>query len=143
MDIDKLTLELLMNKTTYQKYVENTDPKKFEENRTYKEKVELYKSRILEVTKEYLENPDKQVSLDMNHAFYEYSKSCIRHFEDIDVNAIDDDTLFDEPETLSSDKPVKKSSRINHFSLKMGSIPKIKQEPKTEINQETIDDFFE
>jgi transcription elongation factor GreA-like protein len=131
MDIDKLTLELLMNKTTYQKYVEKTDPKKFEENRTYKEKVELYKSRILEITKEYLENPDKQVSLDMNHAFYEYSKSCIRHFEDVDVNAIDDDTLFDEPEKPSLDKPSKKSSRINHFGMTMGK-PKMKEESTME-----------
>jgi len=136
MDIDKLTLELLMNKTTYQKYVEKTDPKKFEENKTYKEKVELYKSRILEITKEYLENPDKQVSLDMNHAFYEYSQSCIRHFEDIDVNAIDDDTLFDEPEKPSTEKSTKKSSRINHFSMKIGRLTK--EEPKETV----VDDFL-
>jgi len=115
MDIDKLTLELLMNKTTYQKYIEKTDPKKFEENRSYKEKVELYSSRILEITKEYLENPDKQISLDMNHAFYEYSQSCIRHFEDVDVNELDDNTLFDEPEKPSSKKS--NTNRINHFSF--------------------------
>lgn len=115
MDIDKLTLELLMNKTTYQKYIEKTDPKKFEENRSYKEKVELYSSRILEITKEYLENPDKQISLDMNHAFYEYSQSCIRHFEDVDVNELDDNTLFDESEKPSSKKS--NTNRINHFSF--------------------------
>ena len=132
MDIDKLTLELLMNKSTYQKYIEKTDPKKFEENRSFKEKVELYKSRILEITKEYLENPDKQVSLDMNHAFYEYSQSCIRHFEDIDVNAIDDINLFDEPEKPPSFAS-SRTKRINHFSLKT-EVP-TKQET-------TMDDFF-
>ena len=36
--------------------------------------------RILDITKAYLENPDKQVTLDMNHAFYEYAKRCIAHF---------------------------------------------------------------
>jgi len=91
---DKLTLELLMNKTNYQKYIEKTDPVKFEEEKSFKEKVELFKDRILEITKEYLENPDKQVTLDMNLAFYEYAKSCIKHFEDVDVNALDGDSLF-------------------------------------------------
>ena len=94
--IDKLTLELLMNKTTYQKYIEKTDPVKFEEEKSFKERVELYSKRILEITKSYVENPDKQITLDMNLAFYEYAKSCIRHFEDIDVNMNDGEiVLFD------------------------------------------------
>ena len=94
--IDKLTLELLMNKTTYQKYIEKTDPVKFEEEKSFKEKVELYSKRIMEITKAYVENPDKQITLDMNHAFYEYAKRCIQHFEDEDVNMNDGDiVLFD------------------------------------------------
>lgn len=94
--IDKLTLELLMNKTTYQKYIEKTDPVKFEEEKSFKEKVELYSNRIMEITKAYVENPDKQITLDMNHAFYEYTKRCIQHFEDEDVNMNDGDiVLFD------------------------------------------------
>lgn len=93
--IDKLTLELLMNRTTYQKYIEKIDPKKFEENKTYKEKIDLYKNRILNLTREYLENPDKQITLDMNDSFYEYAQSCIRYFEDVDVNEADDNLMFD------------------------------------------------
>jgi hypothetical protein len=123
-----------MNKTTYQKYIEKTDPKKFEENRTYKEKVGLYRSRILEITKEYLENPDKQVSLDMNHAFYEYSQSCIRHFEDLDVNAIDDNTLFDEPEKPSINKS---KIRKNHFLF---DAPRIKNNKDKETSLHVIDE---
>jgi hypothetical protein len=134
MNIDKLTLELLMNKTTYQKYVEKTDPKKFEENRSYKEKVKIYKSRILEITKEYLENPDKQVSLDMNHAFYEYSQSCIRHFEDRDVNELDDDNLFT---NYSTDNSTIKSSRKNHFLFDAPRIKKnIESTLKVDIDEE-------
>ena len=75
-----LTLELLMNKTTRQKYVEYSDPVLHEEEKTFKEKVEKFSKRILDITKAYLENPDKQVTLDMNHAFYEYAKRCIAHF---------------------------------------------------------------
>jgi hypothetical protein len=85
--IDKLTLELLMNKTTYQKYVEKTDPKKYEEHRQYCHKIDVYHSRILNMTREYLENPDKQVTLDMNQAFFDYAKSCIRHFEEEEIQS--------------------------------------------------------
>jgi hypothetical protein len=97
--IDKLTLELLMNKTTYQKYVEKTDPKKYEEHRQYCHKIDVYHSRILNMTREYLENPDKQVTLDMNQAFFDYAKSCIRHFEEEEIQSSSpsqkDDILFE------------------------------------------------
>lgn len=93
--IDKLTLELLMNKTTRQKYIEYTDPVLHEQEKTFKEKLDFFSKRILDITKAYLENPDKQVTLDMNHAFYEYAKRCIAHFEDVDVNMNDGEiTLF-------------------------------------------------
>ena len=59
----------------------------------------------------------------MNHAFYEYSQSCIRQFEDVDVNALDDDTLFDEPEKPPSSTS-SRTNRINHFSFKMGTSTK-------------------
>jgi transcription elongation factor GreA-like protein len=94
--IDKLTLELLMNKTTRQKYVEKTYPVLHEQEKTFKEKLEFFSKRILDITKSYLEDPDKQITLDMNHAFYEYANRCIEHFEDVDVNMNDGEIiLFD------------------------------------------------
>lgn len=87
MDLDKLTLELLMNKTTYKKYVEKTDPKKFDERQKFLSRVRKYRARILSLTEDYLENPDIQVSLDMNQAFDDYMKSAIRYLEDLDIQS--------------------------------------------------------
>ena len=100
MDLDKLTLELLMNKTTYKKYVEKTDPKKFDERQQFLARVRKYRARILSLTEDYLENPDIQVSLDMNQAFDDYMKSAIRYLEDMDIQSrpFEDIQLFAQDE---------------------------------------------
>ena len=99
-DLDKLTLELLMNKTTYKRYVEKTDPKKFDERQQFLTRVRKYRARILSLTEDYLENPDIQVSLDMNQAFDDYMKSAIRHLEDVDIQS----RPFEEIQMFSHDE---------------------------------------
>lgn len=95
-DLDKLTLELLMNKTNYKKYIEKTDPKKFIERQEFWARVRKYRRRILALTEEYLENPDTGVSLDMNQVFDDYVKSAIRYLEDMDIQSrpLEDVKLF-------------------------------------------------
>ena len=100
MDLDKLTLELLMNKTNYKKYIEKTDPKKFDERQNFLARVRKYRGRILSLTEDYLENPDIQVTLDMNQAFDDYMKSAIRYLEDLDIQSrpLEDIQLFSNDE---------------------------------------------
>jgi hypothetical protein len=100
MDLDKLTLELLMNKTNYKKYIEKTDPKRFDERQTFLTRLRKYRGRILSMTEDYLENPDIQVSLDMNQALDDYMKSAIRYLEDQDIQSrdLDDIQLFSNDE---------------------------------------------
>jgi len=108
--IDKLTMEMFMNKRTYKKYVEKTDPNKHSENKEFVSKLRKHGSKLLNITQAYVEDPDKQVSLDMNRAFYEYAKICIRHFEDKELQEpgfghkedSDDDVLFDPSKTGDS-----------------------------------------
>jgi hypothetical protein len=110
--IDKMTLELLMNRTNYNKYVEKTDPKKFEEYKLYKQKVRKYKSRILGLTRQYLDNPDFQLTIETNDSFADYAKTLIKHFEmnDLENECVygggkgkekDEDILFDPTEMTS------------------------------------------
>jgi hypothetical protein len=96
MDLDKLTLELLMNKTNYKKYIEKTDPKKFDERQNFLARVRKYRGRILSLTEDYLENPDIQITLDMNQAFDDYMRSAIRYLEDQDIQSrpLEDIQLF-------------------------------------------------
>ena len=79
--IDKLTLELLMNKTQYNKYLLIKDPSKYEELQEYLEKVAKYKDVIMQITEEYLDDHNKQNFTELDEAFSNYIKSCIRFIE--------------------------------------------------------------
>ena len=79
--IDKMTLELLMNKTQYNKYLSITNPNKYDEIQEHLEKVAKYRDRIMQITDEYCENQNKQNSTELDKAFNDYIKSCIRFIE--------------------------------------------------------------
>jgi hypothetical protein len=79
--VDKITLELLMNKTQYNKYLAIKDPNKYEEVQQHLEKVAKYRDRIMQITDKYCENQNTQNSLELDEAFSNYLKSCIRFIE--------------------------------------------------------------
>ena len=79
--IDKLTLELLINKSQYKKYVQKTDPAKYSENQVYLGKIERYRYKIEQMFSSLLENPDQQITTDINRDFTYFVKTCIQYFE--------------------------------------------------------------
>lgn len=80
-NIDKMTMELLMNKSKYNKYIAKNDPKKYDEQQKEIEKIHKYANRIRMLTQELLEDPHKPVQNNVNECFMNYVKSCIYHFE--------------------------------------------------------------
>ena len=78
---DQITLELMCNKKKYNKIIEKTNPKKFEENREQTIKLNKYSNKIMNITNQLLESPEIQITNEINNAFEEYSKICIRYFE--------------------------------------------------------------
>jgi hypothetical protein len=80
-NIDKMTLELLMNKSKYNKYIAKTDPKKYDEQQQECAKIQKYAERIANLTEELLNNPYKPIQNDINDSFMNYVKTCIYHFE--------------------------------------------------------------
>ena len=96
--LDRLTMEMFMNKKSYNRYIEKTDPKKYEETQTYIQNMKKYKDRILSITQRYLEDPDLQITSDMNQMFSEYCKTCVLYFESKKETqgseSEDEDTLF-------------------------------------------------
>jgi hypothetical protein len=78
---DQITLELMCNKKKYNKVLEKTNPKKFEEQREHLTKIEKYSSKIMKLTEQLLGSPNTQITNEINNAFEEYSKICIRYFE--------------------------------------------------------------
>ena len=79
--IDKLTLELLMNKAQYNKYISIKDPSKYAELQEHQEKVAKYRDIIMQITDGYLDDRNKQNSTELDETFSNYIKSCIRFIE--------------------------------------------------------------
>lgn len=98
---DKLTLELLTNRTQYRKCLSLVNPNKYNEIQTKLQKYSQYFTDINTLTNELLENPEKMVSSEINDAFDNYMNSCIRYFDLQEIvnnssnkNNDDDDMLF-------------------------------------------------
>lgn len=105
--VDKITLELLMNKQQYNKYLAIKDPSKYDEVQQHLNKIKKYKDIIMEIAEEYLVNHNKQNTNELDEAFQQYAKSCIRFIEMKNLetdngSGRDDDVLF-EPATKKDD----------------------------------------
>ena len=103
--IDKLTLELLMNKNTYNRYIEKTDPSKHKEEQQFRKKINKYKARMISLTIKHLDNPNFQINNELTSIISEYAKTFIKYFEmnDLEISSFysneneedaDEDILF-------------------------------------------------
>ena len=113
-NIDKLTLELLMNKTNYNKYMEKTNPTKYKEQHEFHQKIKKYSPRIQNLTRKFLENPNYQINQDIDTMLEEYARTFIKYLEMKDLDKMgngdyyqkekDEDILFDPTEMNSEDE---------------------------------------
>ena len=79
--IDKLTLELMMNRQQYKKYLANTDPEKYSENREFMQKINRHSRKMKEMTSTFLENPEVSYNTAVNDMFIQYAKVLINYIE--------------------------------------------------------------
>ena len=79
--VDKMTLELLLNKNYYQKYLSKNDPKKYQEHQEYLQKIKTFKHSITYMTTEMLNDHKKTYTNEINEAFTHYCQTLIRHLE--------------------------------------------------------------
>jgi len=114
--VNQVTLECLMNKDTYKKYVATK-----KKNVVNKKDQKFYRRRILSLTKELLypeESVDKSSASQhpsIVSLFQIYSKACIDHFKTLDKNDIiqeDYATLLTETAEMSADD-IKTQSEID------------------------------
>jgi len=97
--VDKVTLELLMNKNHYNRYISQTDPKKHQEYLDHLAKMKKYRSKIMNITIDFLDDSKKQVTTEINEAFDYYVRTIVRHLECTDIEnpdgfKQDEDTMF-------------------------------------------------
>lgn len=127
--LNKLTMELFLNKSHYAKYLAKTDPKRHDEYRTFTNKLKKYSVDIIDITSALLENPKQAPTLDIEESFDVFVKSIIRHMEMKEIEnpmqeEDQEDTLFgkidqqeDQPSSgqsfWSKERVVKKSSDLD------------------------------
>ena len=81
----EITLECLMNKTTYLKYIKN---QKLEHNiKSNVKNRKFYKKRIYDLTKQLMHS-EPSPSTEISKAFENYINSCINHFQILDKTDI-------------------------------------------------------
>ncbi len=84
-EIDQLTMSLLMNKQTYNKYIAKQDPEKARLIQNHNEEIQKYKTKILSLTQHKLDDPNMQVTNDIDDVFDAYVKTLIRHFQQKEI----------------------------------------------------------
>ena len=79
--IDDITLQLISNKSQYNKYLNINNPERNNELQEYYQSIKAHKQDILQILKGYIDDPEEQISVDMNNALEMFVKSCLKHFE--------------------------------------------------------------
>ena len=79
--IDRITLELLINKNQYNKYLASANPEKHKRITEFSEKLAKYGDKILSLTEEYCSNSKTQKTTEMDETFVTFAKTCFRYFE--------------------------------------------------------------
>jgi hypothetical protein len=130
-DIDRITMELMMNKTHYSKYLAKTNPDRHKEFQSRIRKIQKYQEKIVDLTHELLDDsmktgvPEKH-TFDVNDTFDKYLQTCIQYFEmreleqrpdyvgHADADADDEDTLFGRIDNDTTEDTESESFRENH-----------------------------
>ncbi len=120
--IDKITMELMMNRSHYKKYLSKQDPAKYKEHQEYIQKIKKYKLKLTNIMSELLDdsvklNANEKYTRDINDTFNEYLKTCVKHLEiqelESSSNGHDSDMLFEQIIQDSVNSPIVNSSIIN------------------------------
>jgi hypothetical protein len=124
--IDQLTLDFLMNRSQYKKYVAKNDPTKHIENEEHLQKICKYKHRISNITNDLLDNPETMITLDVSQSFDRYVRTLIRYFEMKDLEEKDDDdVLFNHIDDADDDRIDLLEHRRDSAEQKMAILQKV------------------
>lgn len=95
--MDRLTMELLLNKTHYAKYLSKTDRQKHDEFQEFVGNLRKYSAEMADITQRLTRNPKSTIfSQDVLEAFETYAHTVIRFMELSEMNKDEneEDELF-------------------------------------------------
>jgi hypothetical protein len=128
--VDKITLELLMNKNHYRRYIAKTDPNQYDEMQEHLQTVSKHRNSILQITTDLLNNPNKQITTEVNEIFDAYVKTLIRHFKMKELETTnpynknqnqdqDEDVLFGQMDETSETNSFWSNERVKKMQTTM------------------------
>jgi len=79
--IDKFTLECLMNKSQYSRYLSKTDPGKYKERTEYYEKIAKYREHIIKEIEKMMDNEEEHSKTEVTERFHDLMHSFINYFD--------------------------------------------------------------
>ena len=113
--VDKITMEYMMNKQHYKKYLAKTNNGKYESTKKNIQKVSKYQDEIVIMVEELIKNyiaygNFTKYNTDVNHFFESFMMSAVCYLEEnphesMMMNEDDDDTMFANIGTYGSSRP--------------------------------------
>ena len=104
-NINQITLECLINKNCYNKYLMNHDKVKYDEIEHHFSTIKKHREKLMNMFRNYLDDKDYQLNSTLDELFSNFVKTAIQHiefkesennnkyYENHDENE-DEDTLF-------------------------------------------------
>ncbi len=84
-DVDQMTMELLMNKNSKHKYKSKINPENKLMYIDHNNELLKYKTQILEITEQKINDSHTQINGDLDTIFDAYVLACIRHFKQKEI----------------------------------------------------------
>ena len=124
--VNQITLDCLLNKEQYAKYLNSTMKKSVESN---KKDRKFYRKRILQITKDMLSYEEMDITSDVLYAFDHFTRTCISYFKMMDKTDIlqteyppptDNETIasIDEPFLLEeSNKSMMRTIKLKPITM--------------------------
>jgi hypothetical protein len=133
--VDKITMELLMSKTKYNKYLESTDPEIYEKKMLYKEEVSKYRTVIQDIFKEEFNNISTEMngrSTEIKNSFDNFLKECIRYIKmkELELGNSFNSNIYQDDETIFE--------KCDDIEEKIKDIAMSNQNNKTESDEEDV-----
>jgi hypothetical protein len=113
-ELDKMSMEMFMNKSQYTKYISKTDPKKHQEIQIYNDNLKKYDGAITQIVADYCNNPNKQLTTEMDETFRHFAKTCFHYLEmkEIETASDEEDMLFTSSALYgTTHEPVRKTTQ--------------------------------
>ena len=99
--VDQITLELLLNKSTYQKYLSKTDPDKHHQHQEFIKKLKGFKPNILDITEDMIDHQNHKYTNELTDAFDSYARAVIKYLEvESSKQQNDDEDVLFPPENI-------------------------------------------